>query len=75
MSSDSFKFNHICYEQCPEYTLDGFDTTLGNICNGSMCSYAIGAGIRPEITIARNDIIYNIETQTDNNVRYLFTGF
>ncbi len=44
-----------------------FVDTLGNICNGNICSDAIGAGVRPVVTIARNDILYNIETETDNN--------
>ena len=44
-----------------------FVDTLGNLCNRYHCDAGIGAGVRPVVTIARNNIIFKIETETDNN--------
>ncbi len=41
-----------------------FIDTLGNFCNGSTCSISLGAGIRPVITVPREDVKYNIEVET-----------
>lgn len=43
-----------------------FVDTLGNLCSGSTCPGAVGAGIRPVITIS-SDEIYYVYTKTDGN--------
>ena len=42
-----------------------FVDTLGFLCNGRECYNALGAGIRPVITITNSDIRYLIRTKTD----------
>lgn len=42
-----------------------FVDTLGYLCNGYECFKALGAGIRPVITISNSDIRYLIRTKTD----------
>ena len=52
------------------YTYDDwvfFIDTLGNVCSGYYCYQALGAGVRPVVTISQDDIIYNIVTKTDGN--------
>ena len=44
-----------------------FTDTLGNVCAEYNCPMAVGAGIRPVVTIAADDLIYNIQTKTDGN--------
>lgn len=44
-----------------------FVDTLGNLCSAQYCAAAIGAGIRPLVTISSNDIAYTITTKTDGN--------
>lgn len=44
-----------------------FVDTLGDLCTGDYCFYSIGAGIRPVVTIAADEITYIIETKTDGN--------
>ena len=47
-----------------------FVDTLGDLCstyNWCSVSYEVGAGIRPVVTIAADDLIYNIQTKTDGN--------
>lgn len=44
-----------------------FVDTLGYICSGRECEMAIGAGVRPVITVPKDKIKYNIKTKTDGN--------
>ena len=50
-----------------ESSLNYFIDTLGNLCGAGSCDDAIGAGLRPVITMNANDLIYNIKTKTDGN--------
>lgn len=40
-----------------------FIDTLGDLCNGHACDVAVGAGIRPIITLDVTNLIYNIEKE------------
>ncbi len=51
------------YRPYDEYMF--FVDTLGNICNSNTCGGAVGATIRPLITVSQADIVYNIEVETD----------
>ena len=44
-----------------------FVDSWGDICNAYYCSVDVGAGLRPVITVAKNEILYNIAAETDNN--------
>lgn len=44
-----------------------FVDTLGDLCTTDYCGNAIGAGIRPVVTMAAEDIVYTITTKTDGN--------
>ncbi len=44
-----------------------FVDTLGDLCSAFECIKAVGAGIRPVVTISAEDIDYKIETKTDGN--------
>lgn len=46
-----------------------FVDTLGNICAEYDCPMAVGAGVRPHVTMSANQIeyVYAIETKTDGN--------
>ena len=44
-----------------------FVDTLGNLCNAHECVVAVGAGIRPVVTISSDNIKYLIRTKTDGN--------
>lgn len=44
-----------------------FVDTWGDMCNGYYCSADVGAGLRPIITVSKNEILYNIVKETDNN--------
>ena len=44
-----------------------FIDTLGNVCNDDYCSSAVGAGVRPVVTIAREKVIYNITVESNDN--------
>jgi len=44
-----------------------FIDTLGNICADYPCPTAVGAGIRPVVTLSSSDIDFLIETKTDGH--------
>ena len=44
-----------------------FIDTLGDLCATYYCQGAIGAGLRPVITLSASDLIYTITTKTDGN--------
>lgn len=50
-----------------ESSLNYFVDTLGNLCGAGSCDAAIGAGIRPVVTMSAEDIVYTITTKTDGN--------
>ncbi len=44
-----------------------FVDTLGNMCSAMNCNSAVGAGMRPVITISKENVSYKVETKTDGN--------
>ena len=44
-----------------------FIDTLGDLCSQINCSAAVGAGIRPVVTISNKDILYKVSTKTDGH--------
>lgn len=44
-----------------------FIDTLGDLCSNEYCGAAIGAGIRPIVTIKADDVVYKIDTVTDGH--------
>ena len=50
---------------CHEYIY--FIDSLGNLCNAYECPIAVGAGLRPIVSIAASDLDYKIDTKTDGH--------
>ena len=44
-----------------------FVDTLGELCSMYYCQPAVGAGIRPVVTISAKDLVYSVTTKTDGN--------
>lgn len=44
-----------------------FVDTLGELCSTYYCQPAVGAGLRPVVTISAKDLIYSVTTKTDGN--------
>lgn len=44
-----------------------FIDTLGDLCAQKFCASAVGAGLRPVVTIAIDNIVFRIDTKTDGN--------
>lgn len=44
-----------------------FVDTLGELCSTYYCQPAVGAGIRPVVTISAKDLVYSVTTKTDGN--------
>ncbi len=51
----------------PESNSNYFIDTLGDLCNAYECSVAVGAGIRPLVTMSNSNIEYLIRTKTDGH--------
>lgn len=51
----------------PDFEYIYFVDTLGDLCAQEYCDSAIGAGLRPVVTIAVEDVIFRVDTKTDGN--------
>lgn len=51
----------------PDWDNIYFVDTLGDLCASEYCEGVVGAGIRPVVTIAAEDVVYKIHTKTDGN--------